>query len=173
MRGRPAARPLALALLLAAALPPLAGCAVQPVYSQGASSLQAEMFAAIDVAPIPERAGFLVRGRLLALLDTGQPPSPKRYRLEVTLDDQIEAFGVRENNTAVRERRTLRARYRLVAIDSGAVLFQGRAGSDAGIDVVGSEYAVVAAEVTALENLSATVAAQIVDRLAIYARTLG
>lgn len=166
-------RRAALAVLGAAGLALLPACAVKPVYSQGADSLPAEMFAAVEVAPIPERAGFLVRERLLALLDSGQPSSQKRYRLEVTLDDQIEAFGIRENNTPVRERRTLRAAYRLVAIDSGAVLFQGRAGSDAGIVVVGQEYAVVAAEVTALENLAGTIAAEIVDRLAIYARNLG
>jgi LPS-assembly lipoprotein len=165
----PARAALSALALLAFVLP---ACTVKPVYSQGENGLSAEMFAAVEVAPIPERAGYLVRDRLVAQLNTGQPEVPKRYRLEVTLDDRIDAFGVRENNTAVRERRTLRARYKLVAIDSGAVLFQGNAGSDAGIDVVGSEYAVVAAEVTALENLAATVAAQIVGRLAIYARNL-
>jgi LPS-assembly lipoprotein len=47
------------------------------------------------------------------------------------------------------------------------------AGSDAGIDIVSSEYATVAAEQTALENLSDTVADQIVARLALYARAQG
>ena len=45
------------------------------------------------------------------------------------------------------------------------------AGSDAGIDVVSSEYATVAAESTALENLSSTVADQIIARLAQQARS--
>ena len=40
----------------------------------------------------------------------------------------------------------------------------------AGIDIVSSEYATVAAEQTALENLSDTVAEQIVTRLALYAQ---
>ena len=43
------------------------------------------------------------------------------------------------------------------------------AGSDAGIDIVSSEYATVAAEQTALENLSEIVADQITARLALYA----
>jgi LPS-assembly lipoprotein len=47
------------------------------------------------------------------------------------------------------------------------------AGSDAGIDVVSSEYATVAAEQTALERLSTEVADQIVSRLALYAQRGG
>jgi LPS-assembly lipoprotein len=50
------------------------------------------------------------------------------------------------------------------------VVVDATAGSDAGIDVVSSEYATVAAEQTALENLSDLVADQIVTRLALYAR---
>jgi LPS-assembly lipoprotein len=148
------------------------GCALAPVYSSGQSSEAAEMFAAIDVAPIPERSGFLVRDNLIARLDTGQAAAAKRYRLEVVLDDRIEGFGVRGDNQIVRERRTLRARYKLVSIETGKVLFEAVAGSDAGIDVVSSEYAVVAGEVTALEQLAGAVAEQIVGRLAIYARNL-
>jgi LPS-assembly lipoprotein len=49
------------------------------------------------------------------------------------------------------------------------VVLDATAGSDAGIDIVSSEYATVAAEQTALENLSGIVADQIVSRLALYA----
>ncbi len=69
-----------------------------------------------------------------------------------------------------RERRTLRARFKLIDLRTQAVLLDATAGSDAGIDVVTSEYAVIAAEQTALENLSGEVAERIVMRLAIYAR---
>ena len=41
--------------------------------------------------------------------------------------------------------------------------------SDAGIDVVGSEYATVAAEQTAVERLSQVLADQIVARLGLFA----
>lgn len=148
------------------------GCALSPVYSSGPASPAAEMFAAIEVAPIPERSGFLVRDQLMARLSSGQADVATRYRLEVVLDDRIEGFGVRGDNQIVRQRRTLRARYKLVEIGTGNVLIEAVAGSDAGIDVVSSEYAVVAAEVTALEQLAGVVADQIVGRLAIYARNL-
>jgi LPS-assembly lipoprotein len=62
----------------------------------------------------------------------------------------------------------LRARYQLVDLTSGVTLLDATAGSDAGIDVVGSEYATIAAEQTALERLSGIVADQIVARIALY-----
>ena len=45
-----------------------------------------------------------------------------RYRLTVALDDQIEGFGVRADDTITRERRTLRARYQLVDTSTGATV---------------------------------------------------
>ena len=93
-----------------------------------------------------------------------------KYRLDVKLDDSIVGLGVRSDNTITRERRTLRARYQLVDSASGTILLDATAGSDAGVDAVGSEYATIAAENTALENLSNTVADQIVTRIAVYVR---
>jgi LPS-assembly lipoprotein len=49
------------------------------------------------------------------------------------------------------------------------VVLDATAGSDAGIDIVSSEYATVAAEQTALENLADTVADQIAARVGLYA----
>ena len=63
----------------------------------------------------------------------------------------------------------MRARYQLVELGNGMVVLDATAGSDAGIDIVSSEYATVAAEQTALENLADIVADQIVARLALYA----
>ena len=88
----------------------------------------------------------------------------------MTLDDSIIGLGVRRDDSVTRERRTLRARYRLVDQSSGQVVLDDTAGSDAGVDVVGSEYATIAAERSALERLSQIVADQIVTRLAVYAR---
>lgn len=146
----------------------LAGCNLQPVYSGGSKSDAQALLSAVEVAPIPEKAGFLVRSRLLERLDPAGAPTA---RLEVVLDDDIIGFGIRGDNSIIRERRTLRARYRLVDIASGQVLLDTTASADAGIDVVSSEYAVVAAEASALERLAKELADQIVARLAQHGRT--
>lgn len=150
-----------------AALLALSACNLTPVYSGGAHGAAAARLSEIAVAPIPDRAGYLLRQQLLERLNPGEQP---RYRLEITLDDRLSGFGVRTDTTITRERRTLRARYRLVSTDTSTVLLEGTAGADEGIDVVQSEYSVVAAEQTALERLATSLAEQITARVALYAR---
>ena len=156
-------RAAALALLLL-----LGGCGLRPLYSGGAGGEVARSLESVEVGPIPGRAGWLVRTALEDRLGNGDGDGSV-YRLEVELDDDITGFGIRRDNSVTRERRTLRARYRLVDAARGTVLLDATAGSDAGIDVVSSEYATVAAEQTALERLSAEVADQIVARIALFA----
>ena len=152
-------------LLLVALLP---GCGLRPVYAGGSQGAVARSLTQVDVAPIPGRAGWLMRNALVDRLGTqGATPT---YRLQVELDDDIIGFGVRRDNAVTRERRSLRARYRLVEAASGSVVLDATAGADAGIDVVSSEYATIAAEQTALERLSADLADQIVRKLALFAR---
>jgi len=157
----------AVAALLAASLL-LTGCGLRPLYAGGGKGPVAQTLAGISVAAIPGRAGWLVHNALsdrLSAAGEGQ----SRYRLEVELDDQLTGFGVRTDNAVTRERRTLRARYRLAEASTGTVVVDATAGADAGIDVVSSEYATIAAEDTALEHLSEQIADQIVTRLALYA----
>lgn len=152
------------ALLLLGLLP---ACGLQPLYAGGSGSPVARTLGHVEVAPIGGRSGWLMRNALTDRLATGGTAT---YRLEVELDDQITGFGIRKDNAVTRERRTLRARYRLVDATSGGVLLDATAGADAGVDVVSSEYATIAAERTALENLTQTLANQIVTRIALYAR---
>lgn len=156
-------RALALILLLL-----LGGCGLRPLYGGGGSGEVAQALKSVEVAPIEGRAGWLVRTALEDRLG-GAGDGERRYRLEVELDDSIIGFGVRRDDAETRERRSLRARYRLVEQSRGTVVLDATAGSDAGIDVVSSEYATVAAEETALERLAAEVADQIVTRLAVFA----
>ena len=150
---------LALVLLLPA-------CGLRPLYSGGSSGPVAQTLRGVEVAPIEGRAGWLVRTALEDRLDRR---GSARYRVVVELDDQITGFGIRRDNAVTRERRSLRARYRLVDAARGTVLLDATAGSDAGVDVVSSEYATVAAEQTALERLAVEIADQIVARIALYA----
>jgi LPS-assembly lipoprotein len=106
-----------------------------------------------------------------ALVDRlGGEPSNPSLRLEVELDDDLISFGIRGDSTTTRERRILRARYRLVEIGTGEVVLDATAGSDMGIDVVSSEYATVAAEQTAQERLATVIADQMVSRISLYVR---
>lgn len=156
-----------LALVLAA-LTLLPACALRPLYASGGDGPVAGALRSVEVAPIGGQRGWLVRNALNDRLHR-QGETSARYRLEVELDDSITGLGIRQDNAISRERRTLRARYKLVDAVTGSVLLDQTAAADAGIDVTGSEYATVAAEQTALERLSNSLADQIVARIATYA----
>lgn len=155
--------------LLAAASALLASCGLQPLYSGGTNGVVATQLGNVEIEPIKGKAGWLMRNALDEQLSTFEG-SETKYRLIVELDDKISGFGVRSDDRITRERRALRARYQLVRLSDSKVVLDATAGSDAGIDVVSSEYATVAAEETALENLSTRVADQIVKRLSLFAR---
>ena len=147
----------------------LPACSLQPLYSGGSNGVVAQTLGTISVAPIEGKNGWLMRNALTDRFGA-QDSNSAQFRLVVVLDDQIEGFGVRADDTVTRERRTLRARYQLVSVATGETVLDTTAGSDAGIDVVSSEYATIAGENSALENLTQKVADQIVTRLSIYAR---
>ena len=154
--------------LAAASFLLLPGCALHPLYAGGTSGPVASTLRQVSVDTIPGRNGWLVYNKLkerLAVTGEAQPA----YRLHVELDDSIIGLGIRGDRAVTRERRTLRARYQLVQASNGQVMLDATAGSDAGIDVVSSEYATVAAEQTAAERLADEVADKIVAGLALYA----
>lgn len=152
------------------AVPALAGCGLHPMYAGGGSGAVARGLADVQVSAIEGKAGWLMRNALVDQLGSGRAGAAPKYRLDVRLDDKLEGFALLRDDTIGRERRTLRARYQLVDISSGEVVLDATAGSDAGIDVVSSDYATIAAEQTALENLSKDVASRIVTSVALRLR---
>lgn len=166
---RKLAAPLALVALAAPIL--LSACGLQPMYAGGGSGAVAQGLASIDVSAIEGRAGWLVRNALVDRLGAaGSSGDGPRYRLDVRLDDMLEGFALLSDDTIGRERRALRARYQLVDMTSDTIVLDASAGSDAGIDVISSDYATIAAEQTALENLAKDVADRIVTNVALELR---
>ncbi|WP_260483014.1 LPS assembly lipoprotein LptE [Sphingomicrobium flavum] len=155
-----------IALLSLAALA-LSACGLRPLYGGGSSASTIMALEQVQVGPIDERSGWLLRNALVDRLPGGNEDAA-RYRLDVAIDDDITRFGIRGDAATTRERRTLRARYQLVSLETGETLLDATAGSDAGIDITSSEYATVAAEQTAVERLSREVADDIVARIALY-----
>ncbi len=160
---------IALALAALVALP-LTGCGLQPMYAGAGSAQINRSLAAVDVPAIQGQAGWLVRNAITDRLSAAGQETP-RYRLDIRLDDSLQGLGILGDDTISRERRTLRARYQLVDTQSDAVLLDATAGADAGIDVVSSEYATIAAEQRALENLAKELADRIVTRITLTLRS--
>ncbi|MEL7691851.1 LPS assembly lipoprotein LptE [Citromicrobium bathyomarinum] len=148
----------------------LSACGLQPIYAGGGSAGVVQGLSAVQVAPIEGRSGWLVATALEDRISLSGSQATPRYRLDVQLDDSLESLGLLSDERVTRERRILRARYQLVDLSTGAILLDASAGSDAGIDVVSSDYATIAAERAALERLSQVVADQIVTRVSLALR---
>ena len=147
----------------------LTACGLSPMYAGGASSGAAQGIAAVEIPAIQGQGGWLVKNALEARLGVAGQATP-RFRLDVRLDDSLEALGVLNDDTISRERRILRARYQLIELATNEVLLDATAGSDAGIDVVSSEYATIAAEQKALENIAVDVADRMATQIALTLR---
>lgn len=144
----------------------LAGCSLQPVYGGGRTGEVRTALSSIDIAPIPDRAGQVVREMLERNMGAG---SEKRYRLEVVIREDTRGFGVRGDESITRERLSLNARYRLIDLTSNTAILEDVARSDIAIDVVrNNEFSVVSAEGTASERNAEQVARQILDRLGVF-----
>jgi LPS-assembly lipoprotein len=74
----------------------------------------------VAVEPIEGKNGWLMRNALNDRLGAAHEAGA-RYRLDVRLDDQLEGLGLLSDDTITRERRTLRARYQLVDLESGEI----------------------------------------------------
>ena len=107
--------PIALVLLL------LSACGLHPLYGGGSGGPVSGLLRSVEVGPIVGQEGWLVRTKLVDRLGESGNAAP-RYRLDVTLDDNITSYGLRADRAATQERRTLRARYQLVDVSNGAVV---------------------------------------------------
>ena len=143
----------------------LSGCGLHPLYAGGSAGVVARNVGAVSVSSISGKAGYLIHSALVDRLGAAGN-SAARYRLDVRLDEKLTGMIVRSDNAVSRERSVMRARYQLVDLSTGAIMLDATADADAGIDIVASEYAVIAAEQTAQENLARDLANQIVTRVA-------
>jgi LPS-assembly lipoprotein len=153
-------------LALCAPLAGLGGCGLAPMYAGGSQGVVARGLSDIQVSSIDGQSGWIVRNALVDRFGNGASAAP-RYRLDVRLDERLQGLGLLADDAVTRERRTLRARYQLVELGTGKILLDATAGADAGVDIVSSEYAVIAAEQTALENIAREVAGQMATRIAV------
>lgn len=157
---------LALGLFIAGGL---SACGFTPMYasSDTKEGLVAE-FSNIQVAPIPDRAGQVVRNGLMdRLTPLGEPGAPL-YRLEVALENNLEGFGFRPDEAITRENMRLDAAYRLIRTENEEVVLEGSARSNLAYDIVQSDFANFSAREDAERRTAEQVINIIVVRLGLY-----
>lgn len=143
----------------------LAACGFKPLYEAGGSSagMQAEL-AAIDVAPIRDRIGQIMRNRLLDRLNAS---ATQKYQLSVVLTQSTEGYGVRPDTATTQEQLTLFASVKLVALADDAVLFDEEMRARTSYDLVLSDFATLTQREDSARRLVLELAERIHRRLAL------
>ena len=145
----------------------LSACGFRPLYETGGStSAMRDQLAGIEVAPIADRLGQQMRNRLLDRLASGGTPD---YRLEITLAQSSEGYGIRPDAAATQERLTVTAQVRLIAL-AGAEkpVFEEVMRSSTSYDLVLSDYAILSRREDSAKRLVLELAERIHRRLALH-----
>lgn len=154
--------PRTLSLLVLVAL--LSSCGFRPLYLKGKQNPQPEL-AAIDIRPIIDRKGQILRNLLLDQLTPKGSPARPAYVLDVSIDFSIRNLGIRRNDRATRALLRVTATYSLRRKQDGAQLFNGASQADSSYDILDSDFATLVAEQDALQHSLEAVAQDIKLRL--------
>ncbi len=150
----------------------LAGCALEPVHArrpQQGPDVTAAM-AQIEIEPIPDRIGMLLRRQLEERLAPDGRRHPVEYRLRVRLRSSSAGALVGRSETVTRSDLTLIAEFELWKPGDDQPALRGWARSVHSHDVLESAFATRAAERAARERGVDALSGRIARRLALHFR---
>ncbi|MBV1901021.1 MAG: hypothetical protein KUG56_05045 [Kordiimonadaceae bacterium] len=143
----------------------LTACGFKPLYEAGGSSAAMQaVLASVDVSPIDDRLGQIMRNRLIDRLNIS---GPQKYRLDVVLEQTAEGYGVRPDAATTQEQLTVVAIVRLVSLTTDEVLFDERLRARSSFDIVLSDFATVMQREDTARRLALELAERIHRRLAL------
>ena len=159
------------ALLTVAVVLGSSGCGFRPMYGErpeAATPVSADL-AAIDVAPIPDRSGQLLRNRLERLLDPAAAADvPHRYTLAVQLKEKVDTFAVERSGFATRATVESTASYSLQEDAPGNRVLTGTTRAISGYNLLDNDFSTVVGADDARSRAIDQIAYQIRNRLAVY-----
>ncbi|MDI9348833.1 MAG: hypothetical protein QM537_02390 [Candidatus Symbiobacter sp.] len=189
VKGRALGRTLGRTLggiLMILSLVLVTGCGFHAVYDRSNFPGLARQLAAIEVVPIPDRRGQLMRSRLQERLQIGAagdespqspvspesgastpatPPPVKNLQLKVSTSELIYGVAARLDNTSVYSQLYFRADYNLIERDSGKSILKGSISSSSLYAMPEDGYAETVAVDSARENAISELADVLILRL--------
>jgi len=149
----------------------MGNCGFTPIYGKkfqnsGDSSINA--MAHVTVPAIPERAGQLVRNKLLDRLHIRGAADKPLFRLSVSLEERREGIAFEQDDSPTRFNLYLSAKFELTKTHTNEMLFQGNTRAIAAYNVVRSDYANLINQRDALKRASESVAESIQTQISVY-----
>lgn len=157
---------LATLLLLGLALT-LAACGFQPMYQKKSGLTTAET-SAIEIAPIANRTGQILRNQLVLRLQPRGRAKTTVYQLSVKLRETTKNLALRLDEVATRANLTIQAQYTLIRISGATKLTTGTVRSTVSYNLLREDFATISARDSARRRGAKQLADEIWARLAIH-----
>lgn len=149
----------------------LGGCGFRPLYGRTGDGNFSEVLAQVEIGPIPDRVGQIVRNALLERLTPKGTGGLVNYRLDVLLNESISSLAVQKSADATRADLTLSATYALTDIRSGKVIQRTNSQAVASFNILNSEFATLMAEKGARDRAARQLSDEIRLKVAIFLRS--
>ena len=144
----------------------LSGCGFRPLYFKDKQDPQPEL-AAIEISPIIDRKGQILRNLLLdKLVPKGQPVHPA-FVLDVSVDFSLRSLSVSDDGQSTRALLNSVATYSLHRKQDSARIYSGRSYASSGYDILDSDFATLVAEKDALQHSLEAIAQDIKLRVSL------
>ena len=120
---------------------PLIGCGFRPLYTSSTKSGAQTVFREVEIAPIKNREGQVLRNALIRHLYGSHAQKLAVYRLVTTLSEQKLFFAVKKNAFATRANLIIASNFTLFRILDGAKVFSDTSRITVSYNILDSEFA--------------------------------
>ena len=146
------------------------GCGFQPLYSHGSgnSSHVVNQLSRIQISPIENRTGQILRNFLQDKLTPSGVPFSPAYKLTISLKETRSDMGILRDSTSTFAKVKMGAKYQLINIETKTVLDSGTVTSTTVFNIVSSEYANLSAQKDARRRTVRIISDLVKERLALF-----
>ena len=146
------------------------GCGLQPLYSHGSgnSSHVVNQLSRIQISPIENRSGQILRNFLQDKLTPSGVPFSPTYKLTISLKETRSDMGILRDSTSTFAKVKMGAKYQLINIETKNILDSGTVSSTTVFNIVSSEYANLSAQKDARRRTVRIISDLVKERLALF-----
>lgn len=124
----------------------LASCGFRPMHGSRAGGEVVADLASIEVKPITDRSGQLLRNKLQDTLTPGGRPDKPQYLLNIKLNESIQQLAVEKDAFSSRANLIMSASFSLSEAATGASLFKGSSKIVSSYNILTSDFGNLMAE---------------------------
>ena len=144
------------------------GCGFKPIYGGKSGGALTSDLSSINIAPIKNRTGQLLRNALEQKINPLGTNQKKLYTLSVMISESKQELAVKKSEIATRANLLLTANYSLFSLKKRATVTSGTSQVVVGYNILAQDFATLMAEKDARQRAIKELSTDITNRLAAY-----